>query len=431
VPNADVCDYLVIGCCAAGVAGIEGIRKRDKEGSIVVVGEEDVAPYTRCLLTDYMVGEVDMRKLTYRPMRFFEINKVRPMLGKKAVKLDANAKQVTLASGEVLSYRKLLLATGSSAVLYDVPGKELEGVHVLKCLRDAEGILADAKKTKKAVVMGGGLVGIMTATALAEMGLDVCLAVTSPHIMSQNIDDDAAAILEEHLREHKMRVLANAQVVEMIGKHRIEGVKLADGTVIECGVAVSAKGVRPNLALAEMAGIKGRRGILVDDHMLTTSPDAYAAGDVVECKGFISGELEVAHIWPVAVEQGHIAGENMAGGDVAYAGVVGMNTTTFFGLPVVNIGESKNSTPEQGEQFLVSSDTKARRYKKVVLRDGKVVGAVLMGDVDNAGVYKSMICTRVDVRAIREMLLAEEFDFGKLADALLTKQAIPPGQAGA
>jgi NAD(P)H-nitrite reductase large subunit len=320
---------------------------------------------------------------------------------------------------------------GSSAVLYDIPGKDLEGVHVLRNLHDAEGILADAKRTKKAVVMGGGLVGIMTATALEEMGLDVCLAVSSPHVMSQNIDDDAAAILEEHLREHKMRVILNAEVVEILGKKKVEGIKLADGTVIECGVVVSAKGVRPNISLAEAAGLKTRRGVLVDDRMCTSAQDVYAAGDVVECKGFITGDLEVAHIWPVAVEQGHVAGANMAGADVSYPGIVGMNTTTFFGLPVVNIGESKHTVPGKSEQFLVSSDTKTRRYKKVVLRDGRVVGAVLMGDVDNAGVYTSMICTRVDVRAIRGMLLSEQFDFAKLADALLTKKAVPPGQTGA
>jgi len=139
VPDPLTCDYLVIGSCAAGVAGVEGIRRRDKEGSIVVVGEEDAAPYTRCLLTDYMTGEVDMRKLTYRPMRFFDINKTKPMLGRRATKLDASAKHVELDSGEVIAYRKLLLATGSSAVLYDIPGKELDGVHVLKSLRDAAG----------------------------------------------------------------------------------------------------------------------------------------------------------------------------------------------------------------------------------------------------------------------------------------------------
>ncbi len=429
MPGVERCDYLIIGSCAAGVGCIEGIRQRDEEGSIIVVGDETAAPYTRCLLSDYITGEVDLRKLTYRPLRFFDLNRAKAMLGKKAVKLDAIAKEVTLASGEVIGYRKLLLATGSSAVLYEVPGKDLEGVHVLKTLDDAQGILADAKKAKKAVVMGGGLVGIMTATALSEMGLEVCLAVTSPHVMSQNIDDDAAAILEEHLRDHKMRVLVNVQVVEILGKDRVEGVKLSDGTVIECGVVISAKGVRPNVALAETAGIKARRGVLVDDHLRTVLPDVYAAGDVVECKGFITGEFEVAHIWPVAVEQGHIAGTNMSGGDVSYAGVVGMNTTTFFGLPVVNVGESRHSVPAKGEQFLVSSDTKARRYKKVVLRDGRVVGVILVGDVDNAGVYTSMICTRVDVRAIRGMLLSEQFDFGKLADALLTKQAIPADQS--
>ena len=374
---------------------------------------------------------MDIRKLTYRPMRFYEFNKVKAMLGKRAIRLDTNAKQIVLDSGEVIAYRKLLLAMGSSAVLYDIPGKDLEGVHVLRNLHDAEGILADAKRTKKAVVMGGGLVGIMTATALEEMGLDVCLAVSSPHVMSQNIDDDAAAILEEHLREHKMRVILNAEVVEILGKKKVEGIKLADGTVIECGVVVSAKGVRPNISLAEAAGLKTRRGVLVDDRMCTSAQDVYAAGDVVECKGFITGDLEVAHIWPVAVEQGHVAGANMAGADVSYPGIVGMNTTTFFGLPVVNIGESKHTVPGKSEQFLVSSDTKTRRYKKVVLRDGRVVGAVLMGDVDNAGVYTSMICTRVDVRAIRGMLLSEQFDFAKLADALLTKKAVPPGQTGA
>jgi NAD(P)H-nitrite reductase large subunit len=373
-----------------------------------------------------MKGEADMRKITYRPMRFFEINKVETRLGQRAIKLDVQAKHVTLDSGDIIAYGKLLFATGSSAVLYDIPGNDLRGVHVLKNMKDAEDIIALAKKAKKAVVMGGGTVGILTATALDEMGLDVCMTVASPHVMSQNLDDDAAAILEEHLRDKGMRVVLNAQVAKVVGKERAEAVRLDDGTLIECGIVIIAKGVRPNMALAEQAGIKVRRGVLVDDMMRTSSPDVYAAGDVVECKGFITGEYEVVHIWPVAVEQGHIAGANMAGANVSYAGVVRMNTTTFFGLPVVNIGESRHTLPGNGEQFIVSSDTKARRYRKEVFRDGKIIGAILLGDFDDAGVYTSMVCTRVDVRAIRGMLLSEQFDFTKLADALLTKKAVPP-----
>jgi NAD(P)H-nitrite reductase large subunit len=201
----------------------------------------------------------------------------------------------------------------------------------------------------------------------------------------------------------------------------VKGVRLSDGRNLECDLVISAKGVRMNTELAASAGVKVERGALVDEHMRTDVPGIYAAGDVAQAKEFLTGKSEVLTIWPVAVEQGKVAGMNMAGSDTVYPGSVPMNTVDFFGLPVVSIGETRQPKDLTGLEFLSSVDEEKGHYRKVVLRDGRVVGAILMGDTENAAAYTSLICTQVDVGKVRGLLLGKGFDYAKLVDAMLIR----------
>jgi nitrite reductase (NADH) large subunit len=403
------------------VGACEGIRRIDAEGTIAVVSDERTMPYSRCLLTSYICGKVPGKNLFFRPERFYEKNRIELLLGRRAVSVDPGMKEIRLDDGSAIGFQKLLLATGSKALLYEIPGKDLPGVFGLRTLQDAQDIAEAAATAKRAVVMGGGLVGLGAAIALKMLGLEVCVVVASQAILSQNIDREGARLLVEHLERNGLRFVFGVDVVGIHGDQRVKGVRLSDGRALECELVVSAKGVRLNTELAAIAGAAVERGIMVDDRMCTTVPHIYAAGDVAQAKGFLTGAREVMTIWPVAAEQGKVAGMNMAGGEVTYPGGLPMNTVDFFGLPVVSIGETRQSNDPAELEYLTSMDPAKGRYRKVVLRDGQVVGAILIGDTESAGVYTGLMCTRVDVREIRGLLLGKDFDYAKLVDAMLMK----------
>jgi nitrite reductase (NADH) large subunit len=422
-------DYIIIGNSAAGIGACEGIRKLDKKGSIAIITEEKWPAYTRCLLTDFIDGAVDEKHLLYRPESFYDHNHVTLIKSKRAVSMDHRAKTVRLEDGSIFSYGKLMLATGSYAYKHPIPGIDLPGVYLLRNMDDAEALLAVCLKAKKAVVMGGGLVGLTVARALRVRGIQVCVAVASPHILSRNIDGEAAAIVQRHLEEHGIRIVTGSDVTDILGDGRVERVKFSHGEVFDCDMVVSAKGVRPHIELVKSGQVKTHWGIVVDDHMLTSAPNIYAGGDVAEAKDFINGGLMTLSIWPVAYEQGRIAGQNMAGGNVTYAGGIGMNSDEFFGLPIVSIGETRDPEDMRGIEYVTAQDPQKRWYKKLVLRDKIVIGVIMIGNVEGAGVYKNMICTRIVVTPLRELLLKQDFDYAKLVDTLLVKDTSFQGKA--
>jgi nitrite reductase (NADH) large subunit len=397
-----------------------------------VISDELSMPYSRCLLTGYISGKVPAKNLFFRPERFYQKNRIDLLLGRQAVSVDPQARKVLLADGQAIGYVKLLLATGSNALLHEIRGKDLPGVFVLRTLKDAERIAQAATSAQRAVVMGGGLVGLGSAIALRTLGLEVTVVVASQSILSQNIDLEGARILVRHLERNGLRFIFDTDVEEVQGDRQVKGVRLSDGQDLECELVIPAKGVRTNAGLAASAGAAVERGVLVDDRMRTTVPDIYAAGDVAQAREFLTGRKEVMTIWPVAAEQGKLAGMDMAGGEVDYLGGVAMNTVDFFGLPVVSIGETRQRMDPAGLEFLTAVDEARGRYRKVILRDGKVVGAILIGDTESAGAYTGLMCTRVDVREVRDLLLGKDFDYAKLVDAMLMKDPnylAPPAPA--
>lgn len=405
---------------------MEGIRKLDVSGSVAVVSEEREMPYVRCYLPGYIAGKVTEKALAYRPPRFFEKNGVELMLGRRAVSLDTKERRVLLDDGTTLRYNKLLLATGSSAVLQGLPGTELKGVHVLRTLDDARNIAVEAIPGRKALVMGGGLVGVGTAIALHQRGMSVHLVVASSQVLSQNIDPAAAEIVAEHLRHNGIDLLLETDVVEIFGQVRAGGARLSDGRVLECDLVVSAKGVRMNYELAERAGLAVKRGVTVDERMRTSAPQVFAAGDVAEAKDYLTGHNSTLTIWPMASEQGRVAGTNMAGGDAVYLGGVQMSTVEFLGLSVVSIGDAREPKYPSILRSVVESDAVAKTYRRVIFQEGKVIGAIMVGASEKSGALTGIPCTRVDVRTVRGLLLKDDLDFGKLQDALLISASPPP-----
>jgi NAD(P)H-nitrite reductase large subunit len=251
------------------------------------------------------------------------------------------------------------------------------------------------------------------AQALRNRGLDVSIHISSGRLMSQLLDDEGSEIVRERVESNGVKVYLNASAVEITGIQKVTGLRMEDGNETACDMVVICKGVAPNKEMVLDAGIQTRRGIVVDSRMCTNVSNIYAAGDVAEAPDIINGGWSSYAIWPNATEQGRIGGENMAGGEVEYAGGMAMNSVNMFGLPMMVMG-SVRPKDRSGVSFMHGGS--GDNYKCVTLKDDRIIGTLLVGKIGNAGVYSMLIKRKVDVSNIRNILLSDDFDRGKLID---------------
>ncbi len=404
--------YLIIGNSAAGINAAEAIRARDGKGSVSIISEEDYPAYSRCLIPYFMTGKITEADMLYRPENYYETHRFTIQLGKKVIGVKPAEKKVELADGERLGYDRLLIATGGSPTIPATPGMEKPGVFGFRTTRDLNGILQAAKTADSAIVLGGGCVGLMAACGLQSLGLNVSVIVRSPHLFSQIADAEAGEIFRRRFIENGVDIITGRDVTAVLGEDRVEGVRLDDGSEIRCQIIIVGKGVTSNIGLLKDAGIKTHWGIVVNDELQTTAADIYAAGDVAETMDIVTGEDTVNAIWPAAAEQGRIAGANMAGDHLKYAGSMRMNAAEFFGLPLISTGVVKVKEP--GYEILKRYHEDQNIFRKVVLKDGIVVGVVMVGEIENAGVYAILMRKKVDVSSIKGKLLASDFGYATI-----------------
>lgn len=402
-------NYLIIGNSAAGLNGAEAVRSRDAQGTVTIVSEEDYPAYSRCLIPYFMEGKVGEEGMLYRPRDYYSKNRFEVRLGQKVTSVQPGDKTVTLADGQKLAYDRLLIATGGSPKLPAIPGIDKAGVFGFRTTLDLDGILRASKRAERAVIMGGGCVGLMAACALHARGLKVAVVISSSHLLSQIADAEVGEIIRRRFEENGVPIHTATDVADVLGDDKVSGVKLTNGTQLNCQIVVVGKGVNPNVDLVKQTEIRTHWGIVVDDELRTSVPDVYAAGDVAETRDVVTGEDTVNAIWPAAAEQGRIAGANMTGAREKYTGSMRMNSAEFFGLPLISIGLVKPRQP--GYTALVRHVAAKNIFRKVVLRDNVVVGAVLVGEIENAGVYAALMRKQVDVTSIKQRLLDRDFGF--------------------
>ena len=401
--------YVIIGNGIAGWSAVEAIRSVDKRTEVILVSDEQVETYSRVLIPSCLSGHLSEQDLKLTN-KIVTDQFVTQMLGYKVTKIVSSASLVILESGQEIPFDKLLLACGARAKQPGWPGQELPGVYNLRTIDDIRLIAERIKTRGPAVVAGGGFVSIKAATALNDLGLPVTIVVSSGQILSQAMDMEAAAILQRRLEAAgiMVRLYSDVKYVEK-GPDGMTGVGLTDGTFLPCRLVVAGKGVTPNTTLAANAGIKVERGIVVDEYLRTSKENIYAAGDVAEAWDCVSEQLAVNAIWPNAKEQGWVAGRNMAGILQPYAGSLSYNLVQAGGWAGVNIGITR---PTQGLEYVIyrSGDV----YRKLILRDGILVGAILVGQVENAGLLYSLVRKKIDVSKWTRQLLDPDLNYGKL-----------------
>ncbi|RJQ42196.1 MAG: NAD(P)/FAD-dependent oxidoreductase, partial [Gaiellales bacterium] len=382
--------YVIIGNSAAGIAAAEAIREHDREAPLTIVADEPHAAYGRPLTSYLLGGKVTRDQLWLRPYDFYDRIGAETRFGERVAAIDAAGSRVVMDGGGSIPFHRLLVATGGSPRRLPVPGADLEGVFCLRTLADSDAILTHLENTRRVVLCGGGLVTAKAMDALRHVGSVEAMHMIEimPSVLSQLLDGEAAAIMQEHFRENGVDVRVETSIEEVLGEDgRVRGVRTSAGDEIPCEMVIVGMGVIPNTALLEGSGIETDFGIITDGRMQTNRPGIYSAGDVAQVPDLVNGGTRICAIWPAACEQGRVAGLNMAGAPAIYSGGVGMNSAEFYGLQMIGAGNTRG-----GEGLTVLERRPADKiFRRLVLKDGVLTGFILIGDVAYAGVLTTMI----------------------------------------
>jgi NAD(P)H-nitrite reductase large subunit len=401
--------YLIIGNGAAAIHAVEAIRKADGAGSVAIVARESEHTYSRPLITYRLGGKVADDGMDYRAKDFYARLNIQAHLGVEVSKIDAASRTVTCSDGRQIGFEKLLLATGGAPIRPPAPGLDARGVFTFTTWADQRAVEAFIveNKVKAPLVLGGGLIGLKTVEALVERKLPVHLVELADRILAITFDQDASRLAQRALSAAGVQIHTGTTLAKALTRDgRVCGAELTDGSGIECDMIILAIGVKPDLTLAQGTNITIDRGILVDDHMATSVAGIYAAGDVAQGMDALSGQRRPIPILPAAARQGRIAGSNMAGEDKSYGGGVAMNAVDVVGLPTISVG---TTVGQQGDEVLVRLDKEANVYRKLVIRNNRLIGAIFVGNIERAGVFTGLIRTKLDVAAFKTLLLSDEF----------------------
>lgn len=416
--------YLIIGNSAGAVGAAETIRSVDRTAAITIVSDELYPAYSRPLISKYLADKRPLEKMLFRSADFCEQNNVQTLLGSKVLKLNIAERNVEINGGTKLGWDKLLLATGGSPIVPKMEGVDLIGVFKFLTLDDAKAIdgylISLSRKSPRAVVIGGGLIGMSVTEALVKRGARVTIIEMKNWILNTMLDAGTAGMVAEKLQAAGVHIVTGRTSAKISGSPAgaAEGVTLDDGQTLPADLVIVAIGVRPRLDLAAGTEIRINRGIVVDRHMMTSVPDIYACGDVAEAFDAVYGENRVIPIWPNAYIGGRVAGFNMAGTSAEYPGGTAMNSLNYFGVDVVSAGMVV--PPDNNYEVLTSQNN--HNHRRVVLKNGRVVGLAFAGNVEKSGIVHSLMNQQVDVTAFKNELVAPDFGLASLPRGVWEQQ---------
>jgi nitrite reductase (NADH) large subunit len=389
---------VVVGNGMAGMRTVEELLAKEPDRyDITVFGAEPLPNYNRIMLSPVLAGEKTFDQIVLNSRAWYEENNITLLTGEPVESVDRAAKTVTSMNGRVVGYDKLLLATGSMPFIIPVPGSTLPGVIGFRDLADVDAMLAAAAKGGRAVVIGGGLLGLEAANGLRVKGMDVTVIHLMPTLMERQLDPSAGTLLQRELERRGITVLTGADTAAIVGEERAEAVRLKDGTELPADIVVMAVGIRPNMALGKAAGLDCGRGIRVDDSMRTSDPSVFAVGECVEHRGLTYGLVaplfEMAKVLATALAEGE---------ESAYTGSVTSTKLKVTGVDVFSAGDFSGG---EGTEEIVFRDAARGVYKRLVLKDDKLLGAVLYGDTKDGGWYFSLLKDGADVSAERDTMI--------------------------
>ncbi|HOP75519.1 MAG TPA: FAD-dependent oxidoreductase [Bacillota bacterium] len=379
---------IIVGAGVAAVHAIKTIREHNPSIDITVYGEEPFYPYYRLKLSKNLMGNLAEDGLLIQTKAWYETHRVNFYPGRKVVRIAPDQQTLWLADGSCDMYDSLLLANGAANNPPPLETGLAGDLYTLRTLADARRIQKRVLEKSRIVNIGGGVQGIETAWALCQHQKKVLVVEIGPRLFPNQLDEAAAAIVKKSMEAFGVQVLTDTRITKACGEQACEGVVTADGQRIDCDMVIYATGIRPNLDILEGTSIKRDRGVLVDDTMQTNIPNIYAAGDVAEYMGRVGG------LWSIAMAQGKVAGSNMVHYPLFYRPVVPVTVLNAFQLGVFSMG----TIVESNDTFsVIEEDIQANRYSRIFIRENRIVGAIVIGDLNRSNLLKRAIEKEVEV----------------------------------
>lgn len=411
----DSAKYVIIGNSTAAIGGVEGIRSLDKDGSIILISSENHPVYSRPLISYLLEGRTDEKHMLYRDKNFYKTNNVTFMSGKTAVSIDASKKTVTLESGEVIGYEKLLNATGSRPFVPPMGGLDSVSYFTFLSLDSAKDLGKVIHKKSHVLIIGAGLIGMKCAEGIAERVSDVTIVEMAPRCLPTVLEEKGSAIIQKKMEEYHVSFVLGDSVKQFTAdpaKAPYGGSAVTNnGKTIEFDVLVCAVGVRPNTQLIEKAGGKVEKGIAIDETCRTTLDGIYAAGDCTLSHDICANTDRILAILPNAYLQGECAGINMAGGTKAYTKAMPLNSAGFFGLHMVTAGSYSGTcidASRPAKKATANTPAQDGEYRKFFVENDLLKGFIIIGDVNRSGIYTSIIRDQIPLSSIDFDAIKEE-----------------------
>ncbi len=404
--------YVIIGNGVAGITAAEAIRQSDPEGGITLIGDETVSPYCRPMISLVLEGAIEPERLPIRGPRFYDDLNIQAVLGNRVTGVDVE-KRTVAAGGSAYGFDRLLIATGADPRPIKAEGSTLANISCMRNQDHVRTMLKGLKGARRALVLGGGLVGFKAAYGLMRRGLAVTMLIRSGYPLSMQVDEAAGLMIRDELMRHGLDVRVDIEALAFEGNGRVRAAQLSDGSLLPCDMVVIGKGVLPALAFVPRDRIRTDLGIVVDGRMQTSAAGIFAAGDVAEYVDIARSTPWVNAIWPEAVNQGRIAGLNMAGRRVSYPGSLGRNVIRIFDLDIM-AGGVVNPPQDALFRTLVFRNANRKIYRKLVFQGDILVGMVMVNAIEQGGVLLAAIQSRARLNVPRETLLDPELNYGRL-----------------
>lgn len=401
---------VIIGNNVAGITTAKTLREMRQDVEIIVFADERYQYYSRPMLIEFLANKTDEKSLSFYPDDWYSKNRIKVNLGIKVEKIDPANKKV-FAGGQWVDYDALVVATGANSFVPPIKGMPKQNVFTIRTLDDAKAIKALLPKVKSAVIIGGGLLGLESARAIsqARQGISIKVLEKAGYLLSRQLDEEGGNLMRALIEEMGVDVLTNAEVEEIKGDQHVEKVKLKDGREIDAQMVIISAGVRPNLEVVKEAGLKVERGLIVDKGLCCDrSLSIYAAGDVAQFEGTVWG------IIPAALDQAKVVARMILGNDpTEYHGTVVSNTLKVMGIDLTSMGMI-NPPQGQGYEDIRAKSDDGRVYKKFVLKDGKMVGAIILGSRKEVQRVSKLIKDGASVEGLKARMKQVDFDFAGL-----------------
>jgi NAD(P)H-nitrite reductase large subunit/rubredoxin len=366
--------FVIIGNGAAGYYAADSVRKRNKSCSITIISSENFLTYYRPELSDYLLKSIPDKDFYLSDKNWYKDNNIELILNCNIINVDTVSKKITSETGQEFPYDKLILANGSYNFVIPIKGKDRDGVFTLKYKSDAENIKNYMSKSKNAVIIGGGLLGLEAAWSIKNFGLDTTVVEFSNRLLPRQLDSESALMFKEAVDKSGVEIMLGDSAEEILGEERVTGVRLKSGKIIKADMVLFSVGIRPNKQLVENTDIKTDKGIIVNDKMETSIKDVYACGDICQYNERVYGN------WPASENMGKVAGANASGDESHFSDFI---SSSFFTSMNVNLFSCGDISSES--QTLTLKDAPAGKYQKLFFENNKLIGGILMGDTKKSG----------------------------------------------